>query len=124
MALVENRSIRTVLRWQVNATIGITVLAGVIVGVDAAISAALGGLVNIVAGCGFGLVASRVKVGSPDSVLRTALRAEAVKIVLIVLLLWLVLEGYRRVVFVAFFSTFIITVLIFTMAFFVRDQDR
>ena len=48
-------------------------------------------------------------------------RAEAVKILLIVGGLWLVLSLYRDVVPVAFFSAFVITVVIFSMAIFVRD---
>jgi F0F1-type ATP synthase assembly protein I len=54
-------------------------------------------------------------------VLAAALRGEAVKIGLALLLLWLVLENYREAVVGAFLATFIVTMLIFAMAFFVRD---
>jgi hypothetical protein len=50
-----------------------------------------------------------------------ALRAEAVKIGLAVLLLWLVLVNYADAVVGALIATFVVTLLIFAMAFFVRD---
>jgi ATP synthase protein I len=59
--------------------------------------------------------------GSAAGVVVGALRAEAVKIGLIVLLLWLALEAYDEMVVLAFFGSFFATVLIFAMAFFVRD---
>ena len=43
-------------------------------------------------------------------------RAEASKILVIVGQLWLVLATYKEVVPVAFFATFVITVLLFRMA--------
>jgi len=52
-----------------------------------------------------------------------ALRAEGIKIALIVGLLWLVLATYADVVAPAFFGSFIATILIFSMAFFVREYD-
>lgn len=50
-----------------------------------------------------------------------ALTAEAVKIGLIAMLLWLVLANYDGVVVPAFIGSFLVTVLIFAMAFFVRE---
>ena len=43
-------------------------------------------------------------------------RAEACKILVIILQLWLVLVNYKEVVFVVFFASFVITVLMFRMA--------
>ncbi len=43
------------------------------------------------------------------------------KILVIVGGLWLVLSAYRDVVPAAFFTAFVITVIVFSMAFFVRD---
>jgi len=51
-----------------------------------------------------------------------ALRAEGVKIVLLVVLLWLVLATYGEIVALAFFGSFFATVLIFAMAFFVHEH--
>jgi len=51
----------------------------------------------------------------------SALRAEAVKLGLAVLLLWIVLVNYSQAVVGALIAAFVITLLIFAMAFFVRD---
>jgi ATP synthase protein I len=117
------KPIRTVLRWQLIATAALTLAGGLLAGVDGALSAALGGAVSICAGWVSAVVASRGKALSAGEVLFGALRAEAVKIGLIVLLLWLVLALYENVVVPALFGSFVITVLIFTMAFFVREYD-
>ena len=123
---VLRRPIRTVLRWQVIATAALTLAGGLLAGVDGALSAALGGAVSVVAGWASAVVASKgskEKGRSAGDVLVGALGAEAVKIGLIAFLLWLVLATYDRVVAPALFGSFVITVLIFTMAFFVREYE-
>jgi ATP synthase protein I len=120
------RPIRIVLRWQLIATAALTLAGGVLAGVDGALSAALGGAVSMCAGWASAVVASKAskeKGRSAGDVLIGALRAEAVKIGLIALLLWLVLATYDSVVAPALFGSFVITVLIFTMAFFVREYE-
>jgi ATP synthase protein I len=117
------KPIRTVLRWQLIATAALTLAGGVLAGVDGALSAALGGAVSVCAGWVSAVVAARGKARSAGEVLFGALRAEAVKIGLIVILLGLVLAAYEDVVAPALFGSFLITVLIFTMAFFVREYD-
>ena len=113
------RPIRTVLRWQLAATAALTLLAGVVAGAEGALSAALGGGVSVVAAW----VAARGKARSAGEVLLGALLAEGVKIGLLVLLLWLVLATYKGVVAPVFLGSFVATVLIFGMAFFVREND-
>ena len=115
------KPIRTVLRWQLIATAALTLAGGVLAGVDGALSAALGGAVSVCAGGVAAVVASKGKAQSAGDVLIGALMAEGVKIGLIVLLLWLVLATYEGVVAPAFFGSFLVTVLIFGMAFFVRE---
>ena len=117
------RPIRTVLWWQVIATAALTLAGGLLAGVHGALSAALGGTVSIAAGWISAVVAARGKARSAGDVLLGALKAEAVKIGIIVLLLWLVLATYDEVVAPALLGSFVITVLIFTMAFFVREYD-
>ena len=117
------KPIRTVLRWQLIATAALTLAGGVLAGVDGALSAALGGAVSVCAGWVAAVVASKGKAQSAGEVLIGALMAEGVKIGLIVLLLWLVLATYEGVVAPAFFGSFLVTVLIFGMAFFVREYD-
>ena len=117
------RPIRTVLRWQLIATGALALVGGLLAGVDGALSAALGGAISVVAGGASAVVAAKGKRQSAGGVLIGALRAEAVKIGLIALLLWLVLATYENVVAPALFGSFLVTVLIFTMAFFVREYE-
>ncbi len=115
------KPIRTVLRWQAVATVVMMLVAGAWVGVHGALSAALGGLVSFLSGLASAAVASLGKADSAGGILYTALRAEAVKIGLIVILLWLVLATYGSVIVPVFLATFAVTVVIFAMAFFVRE---
>jgi ATP synthase protein I len=50
-------------------------------------------------------------------------RAEAGKILAIIVQLWLVLSTYREVVYVAFFGAFVVTVIVFSMAILVGDPQ-
>ena len=52
----------------------------------------------------------------------TALKAEGIKFGVIVILLGLVLAVYAEVVVLAFLGSFMATMLIFSMAFFVREH--
>jgi ATP synthase protein I len=117
-----NKPIRTVLRWQLVATLALTLIAGLLTGIHGAISATLGGLVSIAPGLVFAAVVSLGKKGSAGSALHAALRAEAVKIVLIVFLLWLVFASYSDIIAPAFIGSFSVSVAIFAMALFVRDN--
>jgi len=116
-----SKPIRTVFRWQLLATAALTLVTGIWAGAHGAFSALLGGSVSIFSGLAAACVASLGKAESAEGVLLIALGAEAVKIGLIVVLLWLVLAMYREVVVLVFIGTFTATVLIFAMAFFVRD---
>ena len=120
--LDEGKPIRTVLRWQLYATAASMLIAGLWVGLHGVLSALLGGLVTVTAGAVFGWVATRSSKRSPGEVLRALLRAEAGKVGLIVLQLWLVLAYYKQVVMAAFFGAFFLTVIIFSMAIFVRNR--
>jgi ATP synthase protein I len=120
--LIKSRPIRVVLYWQLCVTIALAAGIGWWAGGPAGVSALLGGLVSVVATFAFGVIVSRVGVTSAGNVLRMALRAEAVKIMLMVLLSWLVFTTYRDLVGVAFFAVFAVTVLMFRFALFIRDQ--
>ena len=114
---------RTVLRWQLIATAGLTVAGWLLGGMHGAASAALGGAVSV---CAFGLsavVVSRGKAQSAGEVLTWALLAEGVKIGLIAILLWAILTAYRAVVVPVLIGSFLATILIFAAAFFVRDHN-
>ena len=116
-----SRPIRTVLQWQLIATAGLAFAAAWFWGMHGAVSALAGGAVSLIAGTVSALVASRGEAKSAGGILVGALTAEGVKIGLIFVLLPLVLIAYRDVVAPVFFATFVVTVLIFAMAFFVRE---
>jgi ATP synthase protein I len=122
---LKTKPIRTVLLWQVVATLAMAAIAGVWGGGHGALSALLGGGVNLVAGVvyafllGVGLRARPV----PDvgTSLFAMLRAEAAKILVIIGGLVLALMTYRELVPAAFFTAFVVTVIVFSMAIFVRE---
>lgn len=87
-----------------------------------AYSALVGGLINVLAGAVFGWVATRSRKGTAGEALLAFMRAEASKVALIVLQLWVVLVHYREIVLLPFFGTFILTVIFFSMAIFIRDR--
>ena len=115
------KPVLTVLRWQLLATAAFMLLAAVVAGAHGAASALAGGLVSITAGLASALVASMGDAKSAGGMVLGALRAEAVKLGLAVVLLWLVLVNYGEAVVGAVIATFVVTLLIFAMAFFVRD---
>lgn len=123
---LNHKPFRTVLQWQVVATGGIAAIAAVWGGTNAMISAVLGGLVNIVAGAVYALVLglSLRSKRMPDAgtSLMAMFRAEAGKIFVIIGGMWLVLTSYKDVVTAAFFAAFAVSVIVFSMAFFVRDK--
>jgi ATP synthase protein I len=121
MVLVQSKAIRTVLRWQIVATGVMTLVLGLLTSVHGAVSAMLGGLVSICAGISFSIVVSLSKSNSLAGTLITAFRAEAAKMFVAVALLWLVFATYKDVVAIGFIGSFAISILIFGMAFFVRE---
>ncbi|HEX5768831.1 MAG TPA: ATP synthase subunit I [Burkholderiales bacterium] len=116
-----SKPIRTVLAWQAAATLAMTLAGAAFIGIHGAVSAAAGGLVSILAGLAAALIAARVNGKSAGGILAGALRAEAVKVGLSVLLLWLVLANYPEAIVVIVIGSFLVTMLLFSMAFFVRE---
>ena len=115
------RPVLTVLKWQLLATVALALLSALFWGRHGAASALAGGLISVSAGIAAALVVSLGRKGSAASVVMGALRGEAVKIGMAVALLWLVLVSYEHAVVGALIGTFIVTLVIFAMAFFVRD---
>ena len=107
--------------WQLLATVAIAAIAGWWAGLHGALSALLGGLVNITAGVVYAVVVGLRRAPTAGDTVRTMIRAEAAKITLIVLQLWLVLTTYRDVVPAALFAAFVVTVLVWTAAIVIRD---
>lgn len=122
MVGLRSKAMRTVFRWQSLATAVLTVLSGALAGSHGALSATLGGLVSLAASVGFVGAASLGKADSAESVMFGALRAEAIKIIVIVLLLWLVMATYENVVVLAFFGTFFVATVLFSAAALIHDD--
>lgn len=120
---MQLKPFRTVLRWQVAATVVMALVGGIIAGWHGAISALLGGAV-VSAAAGVSMLVASLgarATGSPGGALLALLRAEAVKIAVIVALLWLVLSSYKDVVVVGFIGSFIVSVGILGLAILARD---
>ena len=115
-APLSTPAIRRVLRWQAIVTVAMAVVAFAWGGGHAALSAVLGGIVNIAAVVVFAVVYSLSRPTSAGGTVAALFRAEASKILVIVGQLWLVLANYKEVVPIAFFATFVITVLLFRIA--------
>ena len=115
------RPVLTVLKWQVLATTALGLLSGLVAGWHGALSAIAGGAISITAGLSAAMVASLGGARSAGSVVMGALRGEAVKLGVAVVLLWLVLTHYAHAVVGALIASCIVTLVIFAMAFFVRD---
>ena len=113
--------LRRVAGWQFIAT-GIIAAAGSLWwGWHGAISGMLGGIINLAAGAAYAFVVGLANPASAGGALVTAFRAEAIKIVLIVVQLWLVLTMYADVVHAVFFAAFVVTVLVTQAAILIRD---
>lgn len=115
------RPVRTVLLWQVGATVLMALVAALIADTTSLFSAAAGGAVGILAGLAAALVASLGSRRSAGAALLGALRAEALRLGLAFAVAWLVLANYPGVAVAAFLAALVVTMLIFSMAFFVRD---
>lgn len=90
---------RNMLRWQVLATLSVTAVAAMLSGVPAAISALLGGVAVIVGAWVAAKIAERGESKTqPTAVLLTLLKAEAVKILIIAVILFVVFKAYQSLV--------------------------
>jgi ATP synthase protein I len=117
----STRPYRAVLLWQAAATLIIACIAGSWVGVHGALSAVLGGVINLSAGVVYAFVLAIAPPRTAGATIAAMFRAEAAKILVIIALLWLVLSTYHEAVLPALIAAFIVTVLLFRVALFVRD---
>lgn len=120
------RPLRIVMGWQLVLTMLLAVLCAWLAGVHGAISALLGGVVAMAGGLAFAWLASAQKIRSqsPEAAwdgLTSIFKAEAAKVAVIIVLLWLVLATYKEVVVLGFIGTFILAVITFSMAIFLRN---
>ena len=107
--------------WQAAATLIIASIAGLWAGVHGALSAVLGGVVNMSAGVVYAFLLAVAPGKTAVATLVALFRAEAAKILAIIGQLWLVFATYTEAVLPALLAAFIVTVLLFRVALFVRD---
>jgi ATP synthase protein I len=100
------------------------IAAGLWAGAAGAISALLGVISNVTAGWAYAIMIAHGRSQTATDTLRTLLRAEAVKIILIVLQLWLVLAQYRDVVPTAFIASFILGALMFPLVMTMSEEPN
>ena len=118
---LSTRPFRAVLVWQAVATLVIAAIAGLSAGIHGALSAVLGGVINLAAGVVYAFVLVLAPGKTAGATVLAMFRAEAAKILVIVGQLWLVLATYREAVLPALLAAFVVTVLLFRVALFVRD---
>lgn len=121
MSWIKNRPLIIVLRAQLLVTVVVAIAVGFFYGMHGAISALLGGTINVVSTAVFAIIISQHKGYTAGETVRTALRAEAVKIILTVSSLWMVFKFYENVNAIAFIGTFILIVLVYSIALLVSD---
>jgi ATP synthase protein I len=99
----------------------IAAIAGLWAGAQGALSAVLGGAINLSAGVVYAFVLAVAPGKTAGGTVVAMFRAEAAKILVIIGQLWLVLATYQDAVLPALLAAFIITVLLFRVALLVRD---
>lgn len=124
MPWIRNRSLHVVIRWQVLFTAFMTIVFGWVLELHGAVSGFLGGMVSVISSTVYALIVSRHKGYTAGEAMRTALRAEAVKIIVIIVSLWTVFAAYKEINPTAFIGVFIMTVIIFSMALFVPNDSK
>ncbi|MBU1236358.1 MAG: ATP synthase subunit I [Gammaproteobacteria bacterium] len=103
--------------WQLIATVALALVAGAVAGRHGALSALLGGSIGLVGVLVFALFSRPWLGGAPSNVIGVALRAEAAKILVIVVMLWLAFAVYHDMVVLAFLGAFMVSVLLSGLAF-------
>lgn len=112
------------LRAQLFLTLIIVVVFGFSSDFHSVMSAMLGGMVSLVSSTAFSVIISQHEGYTANGAIRTAIKAEIVKICLIVILLWIVLKSYASINALIFIGTFILTVLVHSMALFISDNIK
>ncbi|MFM9835821.1 MAG: ATP synthase subunit I [Methylophilaceae bacterium] len=93
----QNNVFSKMLRWQLIATMVVAVLALVVSGLHASVSAIAGGFSVVVAAFVASKVAQR-NLKEASAILINMLKAEAIKILLIVILLFVIFKVYKQLV--------------------------
>jgi ATP synthase protein I len=119
---LASRPIRILLAWQAVATLAFAALGGLWEGRPGAISGALGAAINLVGNFVYALMAGLVRPSSATGAMFMLLRAESLKVAMVLVLLLLVLRLYRELAAGPFIVAFIATALMFGIALRVRND--
>ena len=119
---MQSKALTKVFWWQAQATAAIALVAGMVAGQHGVISAALGGATSMMAGVAAGLLLQRRRTRIAGDMVVVAIIAEAVRVGLMLASLGIIFASYDKVVSGSLIGAFVVTVLIFSMAFFVRDE--
>ena len=111
---------RTAIKWQFVASVAVAVMSATLAGAEGFLSAILGGGIGVAGMLAFAIV-SNAHCPTPEAAVRLAIRAEATKIFVIVLLLWLIFSAYAGMVALAFIGAFTVSILLSGVAFAVSD---
>lgn len=95
--LDSSKVFNKMLQWQLSATLAVAVIALIIAGMHAGISAVAGGL-SVAVGAYFASKIAQRSSKEAATVLVNLLKAEAVKIVMIVVLLFITFKVYKQLV--------------------------
>ena len=117
---LSSAPVRVVLKWQASATIALALLCAMWVGFHGGLSAFLGGIINASAVLVYWFVANAGIKTTRGSGLWPLLRAEIVKLVMVGVQIALVFKTYAALVVPAFFVTFLVTLLLWRVAFYVK----
>ena len=120
----QSKALTKVFWWQAQATAAIALVAGMVAGQHGVISAALGGATSMMAGVAAGLLLQRRRTRIAGDMVVVAIIAEAVRVGLMFASLGIIFASYDKVVSGSLIGAFIVTVLIFSTAFFVRDKNN
>lgn len=93
-----SRAFSKAARWQITITVIISSVSLLLAGVNAAISAFVGGVCVIAGGYAGMMMARRPSGGTPGAILIALLKAEAVKVLVIAMLLLVAFKYYRELV--------------------------
>lgn len=116
MKVPVNRAFIRTIKWQILASSLLAVVAGWLAGIQGALSALLGGGIGVAGVVVFALVLRRPS-GDTRGALRAAIRAEAAKVLVVVVLLWFAFVAYHTMVVLAFLGAFMVSVLLSGLAF-------
>jgi F0F1-type ATP synthase assembly protein I len=121
--LVRSKEVRTILKWQLIATVVIAGVSWPFSGPAGVVSALLGGAINLIAGLVLFAVASLGRQKTAGEVVLRVIRAELSKVVFIIIALWVSMTRYKGLVHVPFFVAFGLTALLPAVAFTGRREQ-